>query len=274
MKHLLTGAAIAMALATPLKAQDASTVLATVNGTDITLGHLIALRSRLPEQYQQMPDEALYDGMLEQIIQQQALVDSAETTEADQLAVDNETRGLLANRAMERIAAEPVDDAAVQAAYDAQFGEAEGGTEYNASHILVETEEEAQAIAEEIRGGADFAEVARERSTGPSGPNGGELGWFGAGMMVPEFEQAVAGMEPGSVSDPIQTQFGWHVIRLNETRQQEAPNLDEVRAELEAQVQGQRLQEEVARLVSEADVTRTETEIDPSVIRDDALLGN
>ena len=274
MKHLLTGAAIAMALATPLKAQDASTVLATVNGTDITLGHLIALRSRLPEQYQQMPDEALYDGMLEQIIQQQALVDSAETTEADQLAVDNETRGLLANRAMERIAAEPVDDAAVQAAYDAQFGEAEGGTEYNASHILVETEEEAQAIAEEIRGGADFAEVARERSTGPSGPNGGELGWFGAGMMVPEFEQAVAGMEPGSVSDPIQTQFGWHVIRLNETRQQEAPSLDEVRAELEAQVQGQRLQEEVARLVSEADVTRTETEIDPSVIRDDALLGN
>ena len=274
MKHLLTGAAIALALATPLKAQDASTVLATVNGTEITLGHLVALRARLPEQYQQMPDEALYQGMLEQIIQQQALVDSIETTETDQLAVDNETRGLLANRAMERIAAEPVDDAAVQAAYDAQFGSAEGGTEYNASHILVETEEEAQAIAEEVRGGADFAEVARERSTGPSGPNGGELGWFGAGMMVPEFEEAVAGMEPGSVSDPIQTQFGWHVIRLNETRQQEAPSLDEVRAELEAQVQGQRLQEEVARLVSEADVTRSEEEIDPSVIRDDSLLGN
>jgi len=76
--------------------------------------------------------------------------------------------------------------------------------------------------------GADFATLAKERSTGPSGPRGGELGWFGTGQMVPEFEQAVIGLEDGAVSEPVQTQFGWHVVKRNDSRNKSAPSLDEV----------------------------------------------
>ena len=107
MKRLMTGAAIALCLAMPATAQDAGTVLATVNGTDITLGHLIAMRERLPQQYQQLPDDVLYQGMLEQLIQQQVLADAAreDLSGADAIGLENEARAFLAGRVIDRAAA-------------------------------------------------------------------------------------------------------------------------------------------------------------------------
>ncbi len=276
MNYLMIGAA-ALAFATPALAQGdalvtADTVLATVNGTDITLGHLIAMRERLPAEYRNIPDAQLYDGMLQQIIQQQILADATTRDRATEFGLANETRAFVAGRAVTELSERPVDEAVVQAAYDARFAEAPTGPEYNASHILVETEEAAQALIAELEAGADFVELARENSTGPSGPNGGQLGWFGAGMMVPPFEAAVAGMEPGTVSAPVQTDFGWHVIRLNETREQMAPPLDEVRAQIEGEVRNAAVQAELERLTGEAEVTRAEVEVDPALIRDLGLL--
>jgi len=276
MKYLLIGAA-ALSLTTPVFADsdttvDADTVLATVNGTDVTLGHVIALRERLPAQFQQLDDATLYQGMLDQVIQQQVLADAATPSKATEIGKENEVRAYLASREIDRLSSEPVSDEALQAAYDAEYGNMEAQPEFNASHILVETEEEAQALIEALDGGADFAELAQEKSTGPSGPNGGQLGWFGPGMMVPEFENAVAGMEPGEVSAPVQTQFGWHVIKLNETRDQDVPELDEVKAELEAMVRNAAVEAEVDRLTGEADISRTEVEIDPALIRQTDLL--
>lgn len=274
LMQLAAGTALAITVAMPAAAQDADTVVATVNGTDITLGHMLVLRERLPEQYQQLPDDVLYQGMLDQAIQQEILAQGVrdDMDRGAELGLENETRAFLAGEAVNEIAGREVDEAAVQAAYDAAYADAEAETEYNASHILVETEEEARAIKAELDGGADFAELAREKSTGPSGPNGGQLGWFGAGMMVPEFQTAVETLEPGEVSEPVQTQFGWHVIVLNETRVQEAPGLEQVRAELEAQVRQQAVEAEVARLTEEATVERAEVEVDPALVRDDALL--
>ena len=149
----------------------------------------------------------------------------------------------------------------------AQYIDAEPEPEFNASHILVETKEEADAIKTELDGGADFAELAKEKSTGPSGPGGGSLGWFGPGMMVPAFEEAVAGMEAGSVSEPVETQFGWHVIKLNETRTAEAPALEGVREELETQIRQTKVQEAIESLTEAAEVDRSAAEgIDPSVL--------
>ena len=276
MTRTMTGAAMALALALPVQAQDVdgSTVLATVNGTEITLGHMIAMQGRLPEQYRQLPDEVLYEGLLDQLIQQQVLADAAreDLGRADELALENEERAFLAGRMIDRAANAAVDDAALQAAYDETFGGAEPETEWNASHILVETEEAAAALAEEARGGADFAELARQSSTGPSGPNGGSLGWFGTGMMVPEFEQAVQGLEPGDVSDPVQTQFGWHVVKLNETRQKDAPPLEAVRDQLAQQIQSTAVEAELTRLTDAAEVERAEVEIDPATIRETDLI--
>lgn len=274
----LSSLALAAAVALPVAAQDepgVDTVVATVNDTEITLGHMMVARATLPQQYQQLPDEVLFKGILDQLVQQTALADSftGELPPRVTLSIENETRSLTAGEAVEGIMAEAVSEEELQAAYDAQYKDAEPGQEFNASHILVETEEEAKAIKEELDGGADFAEVAREKSTGPSGPGGGSLGWFGPGMMVPEFEEAVAGMEAGAVSDPVETQFGWHVIKLNETRTTDAPELADVREELETQVRQTKVQEAIEGLTEEADVDRSGAEgIDPSILKNTEWL--
>ena len=275
MRRLLAATAFTLALAPAARAQEADTVLATVNGTDITLGHVVAMLDRLPEQYQELPDDVLYQGLVDQLIQQQVLADAAreEITPADELGLENETRAFLAARLIDRTALAPLDDAAVRAAYDEQFGSAEPATEWNASHILVETETEARAIKAQLDDGADFATLAREESTGPSGPNGGELGWFGPGQMVPEFEETVTGMEPGTVSEPVQTQFGWHVVRLNETRDRAAPLLEQVRPQVEQALRTEAVDAEVQRLTEGAAVERNDVEIDPALIRDADLIG-
>lgn len=274
----LSAGAVALMLALPVQAQDtltADSVVATVNGTEITLGHMLMVRASLPEQYQQLPDDVLWDGIMDQIVQQTVLSqqDSGEETRRVKLALENERRALMAAQVIEGIVDDAVTDAAVQEAYEQTYLQADQAEEFNASHILVTTEEEAAAIVEELNGGADFAEVARAKSTGPSGPNGGQLGWFGAGMMVPEFQAAVEALEVGAISGPVQTQFGWHVIILNEKRAKEAPSLDEVRAEIEAQLSQLAVSQKIDELTNAAAVTRTaKEEVDTSVLSNIGLL--
>ncbi len=274
MKRLLVSVAISLSLAAPVAAQDASTVLATVNGTDITLGHLIAMRAMLPAQYQELPDEVLYNGMLDQLIQQEVVADSLRGSEdaRTKLTMENEDRAFLASVAIDAIAFDTIADADVQALYDANFADAGGDLEWNASHILVATEEEAQSLIDQLNDGADFVALAQEFSTGPSGPNGGALGWFGTGMMVPEFEAAVAGLEAGEISAPVQTQFGWHVVKLNESRISAPPALEDVRADLEEELRRQRVDAYLAELTEAAEIARPEVEIDMSLIRNIDLL--
>ena len=265
--------ALVACLALPAAAQDEvtkDTVVATVNGTDITIGHMIVARATLPEQYQQLPDDVLFNGILDQLIQQTALADTFDGTLPARvsLSIENETRSLTAGEVVETMMAREVSPEELQAAYDEQYNNVEPEQEFNASHILVETKEEADAIKAELDGGADFAATAREKSTGPSGPSGGSLGWFGKGMMVPPFEEAVIGLKAGEISAPVQTQFGWHVIVLNETRTTEAPALESVQEELELQIRQVKVQESIEAIAGEADVNRTGAEgIDPTLLK-------
>lgn len=272
--------AIGLSLAFGASAQDAGgdvtadTVVATVNGTDITIGHMLVLRTRLPQQYQGLPADQLFEGILDQLVQQEVLSSANDgLSKTGRFVLDNEARALAATEVASEYTRKLVTEEAIQAAYDEQYGTAEPETEYNASHILVETKEEADEIVAELEGGADFAELAKERSTGPSGPNGGNLGWFGKGMMVAPFEEAVLGMEVGTVSAPVETQFGWHVIRLNETREAEVPTLDQVRGGIVETLQQQAIETAIAELTETADVSRIEPgEIDPAVIGNTSLL--
>ncbi len=262
---------------TAAPAQDVSrdTVVASVNGSDITLGQVLVAARQLPAQYQQLPPDILFGGVVDQLVQQELLAQTVtEEPGTLALALANERRSILANEAIGQTLETAVTDEALQAAYDAQYASAEPATEWNASHILVATEEEAQAVIDRINGGEDFAAVAQEVSTDTgSGAQGGELGWFGPGMMVPEFEQGVAALQPGQVSEPIQSQFGFHVIRLNETRPQEAPTLDQVRPELEAQLQQEAIQARLAELEAQGQVTRPEPgQFDPAVLADPSIL--
>jgi peptidyl-prolyl cis-trans isomerase C len=268
----LPSLALTAVLALPLAAEtkpDASTVVARVNGDEITLGHVIATVATLPANYQQIEDDVLYDFIIEQLIQQQLLGQQQdELTKLNALALANETRSLLAVQTVNALIGDVVTDEAIQAAYDARFTEFEGEDEFNASHILVETEEEANEIKSQLDDGADFAELAKEKSTGPSGPNGGELGWFGKGRMVPEFETAVVGLDKEQVSDPVQTQFGWHVIILNDKRKTEAPELAAVREELAQTLQNEAIQARIDELTQSAQIDRPEIEgMTPGIVR-------
>ncbi|MEP1767306.1 MAG: peptidylprolyl isomerase [Sulfitobacter sp.] len=271
----LSTLAVVTAFALPAAAQETPTadpnvVAATVGGTDITIGHMIAAWASLPEQYQTIPDDVLFQGILDQLIQQTALQQqfSGELPKRVAIQLENERRSLTAGEAINDIMEAPLDEADVLAAYEEEYASAERSPEYNASHILVETEEAALSVVEELAGGADFAAVAREKSTGPSGPNGGQLGWFGTGAMVPEFEAAVVALEVGAVSAPVKTQFGWHVIKLNENRIQDAPELEDVREELELQIRQIRAQAKIEEVTAAADVDRSGSEgINAAVIK-------
>ncbi|HGG06205.1 MAG TPA: peptidylprolyl isomerase [Aliiroseovarius sp.] len=252
----------------------ADTVLATVNGQDITMGHLIATRQSLPDQYQALPDEVLFEGILEQLIQQTLLSQAiGELTSKIELELENERRALIAGEKLDEVMADAVTEEALQAAYDETYANAVPETEFNASHILVDTQEKAAELVTMLEGGADFAALAKENSTGPSGPNGGELGWFAAGMMVQPFEEAVMGLTVGQVSAPVETQFGWHVIKLNETREKAAPSLDDVREELVSKIQDDAVENALAALQEAATIERTDLDgIDPATLRMDDLL--
>ena len=273
---LATVASLALSGAAAAQDADADTVIATVNGTEITLGQLIIARAQLPQQYQQLPADILFDGLVEQLIQQELLANSVtEEPKRVAMALQLERRSLLAGEAIEVISNEAITDEALTALYDSRFGSAEPEAEFNASHILVETEEEALAVIARLDDGADFATTAQEVSTGPSGPSGGELGWFSMGMMVAEFEAAVAELEVGAISAPVQTQFGWHVIKLNDTRDTPIPELDAVRQELVSEIQEQAVTEALESLTESAEIVRAEDlGLDPAILQNLDLLEN
>ena len=272
----LASVAAVTLLALPLSAETGiDQVVATVNGTDITMGHMIVMRSGLPDQYRNLPDDVLFKGILDQVIQQTILAAQAggDTPDRVRLALENERRALMAAEHMDVVLADAVTEDAVAAAYEKTYAGAVPEREFDASHILVETEDEAKALVTDLDGGADFAELAKEKSTGPSGPRGGALGWFGTGQMVPEFENAVKDMEVGAVSTPIKTQFGWHVIKLNDTRSKDAPKIDDVRADLEQQVRMETVDAYIAKLTEGATISKTPaTDIDTSKLSDLSLL--
>jgi len=274
--------ALASVLALPLPATaqdtpDPDTVMATVNGTDITLGHMIALRASLPAEYAQLPAELLFDGILDQLVQQTLLMQDhdGDLSRRNALILENERRGIIASEVIEEVMDADLSDDAVQAVYDEDYAGADAEIEYQAAHILVETEDDANTIVQELTDGADFGEMAAEKSTGPSGPNGGDLGWFGAGVMVESFFQAVAALEPGQISDPVQTQFGWHVIKLNETRVKDTPDLEDVRADIEEQLRQAAFDAHLESLTADAKINRADTaNIDPESVNNLDLLEN
>ena len=273
----VSAAALVIGLAGPIHAQEttAETVVATVNGVEIKLGHMIMTRAALPERFQQMPTDVLFPGILDQIIQQIVLEQTidGDLPAAVQYSLDNQRRAAMAQLAIDSTIEGVATEDALQAEYQAAFADAEVTQEFNAAHILVETEDAAKALTEEARGGADFAALAQEHSTGPSGPSGGSLGWFGPGMMVKPFETAVSNMEVGGVSEPVETQFGWHVIKLNEIREKSGPSFEDVRAQLKSQIEEKAITDQLTALTEAADIDRSVADgLDASILDDASLM--
>lgn len=169
--------------------------------------------------------------------------------------LENLRSAVLAQAYVEQVEQESISEEEVRAEYDRRFG-GEQHLEYSARHILVESEEEARKLIEQLQSGADFAELAQEHSEDPgSAPRGGDLGWFQASDMVGPFAQAVMELEPGQLTgEPVETRFGWHVIRLEETREATPPEFEQVAGELRQMLAQERLENELERLRGEATV--------------------
>ena len=266
---ILQGMAIALLLSSSLAAQDQklSTVVATVGETELTLGHMLDVKRQLPDQYQSLDDNTLFNGIIEQLIQQELLASSM-TKDPSWLAIamQNQRRNILSSVVINELRTNAVTERALQAAYTAKFPVGSGEQEYKASHILVETEQKARELLALLDGGADFSGLATEHSTGPSGPRGGDLGWFGKGQMVAPFEKAVMGMEAGTYTGPVQTQFGYHLIFLNDRRETSSPAFEDVRSELEVEIQNAAVEEHLRGLMATANVIMPTEWIDPSIL--------
>ncbi|OOY30342.1 peptidylprolyl isomerase [Thioclava sp. F36-6] len=262
--------------AKPRSDVSADTVVATVNGQDITLGMMMTVRDGLPAQYQQLPDDKLFEGVLQQLIQQTALsqLEEKRITQRDKIALEVQKRAYLSGAMLNYTADKAVTDEAVQKAYDAKYAKAEPTKEYHAAHIIVKTKEEAEKIKKEIDNGADFAELAKKNSTDGAAANGGDLGWFKLDAMVKPFADEVAGMKDGEVAGPIQTQYGWHVVKLLGTKMVDAPKLADVRKKLEGDIRQEAVQNRVKAVVDEAKIDKMTDGIDPSVLKDQSILGS
>lgn len=250
------------------------TVLATVNGKAITMGDVIVTYASIDDQYKQMPDDQLFKGILDQLVQQVALEQEVgdNLSPKDLLVLQATKRNYLANVALDPIAKAAVTDEALQAAYDTTIAAMPPVPEYHASHILVDSEDKAKKLLADIQGGKPFADVAMENSTDGSAKAGGDLGWFSLGTMVQPFEDAVVAAKVGEVAGPVQTDFGWHLILVTETREKAPPTLDEMRQQLSNQVQAEAIKAYLKGLTDKSEVTRTTDGIDPAAMKDTALL--
>ena len=226
----------------------------TVNGADISQDVLnMYLESRL----QKPAAEATADERADVLSELTDLYLLTTQDRAKELAngarikaqIELQKRGILAQAAAsDFVSSNQATDEEIKAAYDEQMALAPP-LEFKARHILVESQGEAAGLITELQGGADFIELAKEKSTGPSGPNGGDLGWFAPNQMVAPFSQAVAGLADGEFSkSPVQTQFGWHVILREDSREKTPPTLESVRDTVKQRVEQQKLQDYLAKL--------------------------
>ncbi|MFP4537473.1 MAG: peptidylprolyl isomerase [Dichotomicrobium sp.] len=234
-------------------------VVARVDGTPITEAQLKLARDEMGQNIAQLPEEAQRELILQYVVELTLLADAAREANLDesenykQLARYYEMRALRDTFFQQEIQAGVTDEAA-KVLYDERIGSAEPEPEVKARHILVKTEDEAKAIAKQLADGADFAELAKEKSTGPSSANGGDLGFFSKEQMVTPFAEAAFKMEKGEISEPVKTRFGWHVIKVEDKRDRQPPKFADIKERLKGSLVRQNLQERMAKLRGDADI--------------------
>ena len=258
-----SGALVGAAL--PAAAQNADDpVVATVNGASIHRSDVETARSQLPEQYRSLPMERLYQPLLNQLIRskllaQQAREEKLQETESHKRRLNLMEDRLLEEALLRRTIDEKVTEEALRARYDKTVKDFPSKDEVRARHILVKTEDEATAIIKELDGGADFAKLAGEKSIGPSKSQGGDLNYFGRGQMVKEFEEAAFALDSGSYTkQPVQTQFGWHVIKVEDKRKSEPPAFEEAQNAIGEEMSQEVAQDLVEKLTEGAKIERFE----------------
>jgi peptidyl-prolyl cis-trans isomerase C len=261
------GAAAAQTVGDVLKAgpgKDPKTdpVVARIDKAELHRSDVLLALAALPPQVQQMPMQQIYPLLLERMIDNKLV---AAAGRAQKLQDDPEIKRQVAafeDRAIQeaylsRAIKDKLSDAALHKKYDAFVAENPPQEEVRARHILLANEKDAQAVLAELKKGADFATVAKAKSTDGSARDGGDLGFFGRGDMVAEFSDAAFAMKPGETSKaPVKTQFGWHIIKVEERRMSPAPSFDESKEQLRSELQQEQIADVVEGLRDKAKLER------------------
>jgi len=233
-------------------------VIATVNGQPITQAELDVYSSqrKSPSKTPEANSEEVIMKELVslELMRQDAIKQGLEKKPEVIATMEQQQRTALAGAAIQNfMTSNPVSDEDAKKVYDEKMGKA--GREFNARHILVKEQEEAEAIIKLLDSGSDFSELAKEKSTGPSGASGGKLGWFGEAQMVKPFSEATAKLEKGQYTKaPVQTQFGWHVIILDDSRESTPPPFADVKDRIKMLLVNQKMQQHVEAMRSTASI--------------------
>src|SRR5512144_47025 len=258
----LTGALAMVLLAgLPARADDANPVLAKVNGSEIRQSDVTMAEEELGPSLAQMDPATKDENVLSFLIDMKIVAKAAEDKKVADGDEFKKRMAFARNRLLmdSLLASEgkaATNDDAMKKVYDEASKQITGEQEVRARHILVETEDEAKAVKAELDKGADFAELAKKKSKDPGSADGGDLGFFTKEQMVPEFSAVAFTLEPGKISDPVKSQFGWHIIKVEEKRARKAPEFEQVKAQIETYVTRKAQAEYVAKLREAAKVER------------------
>jgi peptidyl-prolyl cis-trans isomerase C len=253
--------AVVLLAGVPARAENPDPVLAKVNGSEIRQSDLKLAEEELGPSLAQMDPATKDENVLSFLIDMKI---TAKAAEAKNIENDEDFKKRLAftrNRLLmdSLLASEgkaATTDEAMKKVYEDASKQITGEQEVRARHILVETEDEAKAVEEELKKGADFAELAKKKSKDPGAADGGDLGFFTKDQMVPEFSAVAFALEPGKISDPVKSQFGWHVIKVEEKRNRKPPDFDQVKGQIETYVTRKAQADYVAKLRETAKVER------------------
>src|ERR1700676_1197310 len=227
----------------PLRAEDA--VLAKVNGSEIRQSDLALAEEELGPSLAQMDPATKKENVLAFLIDMKIVAKAAEDKRVENSEDFKKRLSFSRNRLL-------MDSLLASEGKAAPPGE----QEVPPRHILVETEDEAKAVEDELKKGADFAELAKKKSKDPGASDGGDLGFFTKDQMVPEFSNVAFSLEPGKISDPVKSQFGWHIIKVEEKRNRKAPEFEQVKGQIETYVTRKAQADYVAKLREAAKVER------------------
>ncbi len=246
----------------PLRAED-NPVLAKVNGAEIRQSDLALAEEELGPSLAQMDPASKQENVLAFLIDMKIVAKAAEDKKVENTEEFKKRLAFTRNRLLmdSLLASEgkaATTDAAMKKVYEEASKQITDEQEVHARHILVESEDEAKAVAEELKKGADFAELAKKKSKDPGASDGGDLGFFTKDQMVPEFSTVAFGLEPGKISDPVKSQFGWHIIKVEEKRARKAPEFEQVKSQIETYVARKAQADYVTKLREAAKVERTD----------------
>ncbi|WP_315800612.1 peptidylprolyl isomerase [Bradyrhizobium sp. SZCCHNS3002] len=258
----LAGSLALSLLAAPARAaDDANPVLAKVNGAEIRKSDVTLAEEELGQSLAQMDPATKDENVLSFLIDMKLVAKAAEDKKVADTEEFKKRLAFTRNRllmdsllATEGKAATTPD--AMKKVYEEAAKQIGGEQEVHARHILVETEDEAKAVKAELAKGADFAELAKKKSKDPGASDGGDLGFFTKEQMVPEFANVAFSLEPGKISDPVKTQFGWHVIKVEEKRSRKPPEFDQVKGQIETYVTRKAQADYVGKLREAAKIER------------------